>query len=152
LPVPELLNFSGIAASNGQIQQLGGVAMTRFTQARAKWRCVMVIGTLVMLLSAPGAAWAGSRGHDSDRHRTSNQYRFQSGHAHQHHASYKHNDHGKRRGHRKHLVDYYCRACNHYFGARDELYHHVVYRHRVPYRNLEIAVSFGEFGWIFFGS
>lgn len=126
--------------------------MSRIAQDRPKWRSVVVTGMFAMLLLAPSAAWAGSRDCDSGRYRTSNHYRSQSGHVHRQHASYKHKHHGKRRGHQKHHVDYYCRACNHYFGARDELYDHVVYRHRVPSRDLEVAISFGEFGWIFFGS
>jgi hypothetical protein len=112
----------------------------------------MIIGSAAMLLFAPSAAWAGSGHHDYDRHRTTSRYDSHSAHARGHHASHKRKGHrGKRRGHEKHHVGYYCRPCNHYFSARNELYDHVAYRHRVPFRHLEVAVSFGGFGWIFFG-
>jgi hypothetical protein len=77
-----------------------------------------------------------------------------------HHASYKRNHHashkrnhqrGKRHGYETQPFGYYCEPCNHYFSARDELYDHVAYRHDVPFRQLSVAVSFGAFGWIFFG-
>jgi hypothetical protein len=118
-----------------------------------------MIAFLALLLFAPSAAWAGSRHDDYHRHRTSSHYRSQSDHARHQHASHKrhhksfrkHKHHGKRRGHQKHHVDYYCRPCDRYFSARGGLYDHVNYRHRVPSQYLEFAVSFGEFGWIFFG-
>jgi len=111
----------------------------------------MITGSLAMLLLAPSAAWAGSRDYNSDHRHASNHYRAQFDPSYRHDASCKHKHHGKGRGHQKHHVDYYCRACNHYFGARAKFYDHVAYRHRVPYQNLEVAVSFGEFGWIFVG-
>ena len=140
--------------------------MTRNAQSRPKWLATIIIGSAAMLLFAPSAAWAGSGHRDYDRHRTNGEYRSHSAqfhHAsdkrHRHashkrhrHASHKrHHQRGKRRGHQKHHVDYYCRSCDRYFDARAALYDHVAYRHRVPDRHLGIAVSFGEFGWIFFG-
>ena len=132
--------------------------MTRNVQARPKWLATIIIGSAAILLFAPSAAWAGSGHHDYDRHRTHGQYK--SHFAHLHHTSHKrhhyvshkrHHQRGKRRGHEKHHVGYYCRPCNNYFSARDELYDHVAYRHHVPFRHLTVAVSFGAFGWIFFG-
>jgi hypothetical protein len=141
--------------------------MTRNALAQPKWLFVMTIGFAATLLFAPSAAWAGSGNYDYDRHRTSDHYESRHADARHHHAS--HNRHhsishkrhqrashkghqrGKRRGHEKQSVGYYCRPCDHYFSARDELYGHVAYRHRVPSRHLEVGVSFGEFGWIFFG-
>ena len=141
--------------------------MIRNAQAQPKWLSVMTIGFAATLLLAPSAAWAGSGHNDNDRHRTASQYESRDADARHHHASHKrhhqashkrhqrafHKNHwrGKRRGHEKQYVGYYCRPCDHYFSARDELYGHVAYRHRVPSRHLEVAVSFGEFGWIFFG-
>ena len=133
--------------------------MTRNVQARPKWLSGTIVAFLAVLLFAPSAAWAGSRHDDYDRHRTHSHYGFRSDDARHSHASHKrchkafhkHKNHGKRRGHQKHYVDYYCRPCDRYFSARGGLYDHVNERHRVPYRQLEIAVSFGEFGWIFFG-
>jgi hypothetical protein len=119
---------------------------------------MIIIGSAAMLLFSPSAAWAGSGHDDYDRHRAHGQYESHS--AQFHHASHKKHHRvshkrshqpGKRRGHQKHHVGYYCRSCDRHFDARVGLYDHVAYRHRVPYRNLEIAVSFGEFGWIFFG-
>ena len=141
--------------------------MTRNAQAQPKWLSGAIIAFLAMLLFAPSAAWAGSRDYDYDRHRTSDGYGSQSdearhwnashkshrhaSHKRHHKAFRKHWKHGKRRGHQKDYVDYYCRPCDRYFSARTGLYDHVNARHRVPYRKLEIAVDFGEFGWIFFG-
>ena len=141
--------------------------MVRNAQAQPKWLSVTTIGFAAALLLAPSAAWAGSGHNDYDRHRTSNRYESRQADAHHYHASHKRNHHashkrhhrashknhkrGKRRGHEKQYVGYYCRPCDHYFSARDGLYDHVAYRHRVPSRHLEVAVSFGEFGWIFFG-
>ena len=141
--------------------------MIRNAQARSKWLSVTTIGFAATLLFAPSAAWAGSGHNDYDRHRTSSYYEARHTEARHHHASHKRHHHashkghhrasykghqrGKRRGHEKQSVGYYCRPCDHYFSARDELYGHVAYRHRVPSRHLEVAVSFGEFGWIFFG-
>jgi len=141
--------------------------MTRNAQARPKWLSGAIIAFLAMLLFAPSAVWAGSRDYDYDRHRTSDNgwsqpddaRHWHASHKRHHHASHKrhhkafskHKNHGKRRGHQKHYVDYYCRPCDRYFSARTGLYDHVNDRHRVPYRKLEIAVHFGEFGWIFFG-
>jgi len=129
--------------------------MTRNTQARPKWLPGAIIGFLALLLLAPSAAWAGSR---DDYDRTTGHHWSHFGDArhqhaslnHKHHGAYKHKHPGKRRGHHKH-VDFYCRPCDRYFSARNGLYDHVAYRHRVPSRYLELAVSFGEFGWIFFG-
>jgi hypothetical protein len=124
--------------------------MIRNVQARPKWLAMMIIGFAAMLLSASSAAWADSAHNDYDRHWNYGQVQSQS--AHDHHVFQKrYHQHGKRRGHEKHHVGYYCRPCNHYFSARDELYDHVAYRHRVPFRHLSVAVSFGAFGWIFFG-
>jgi hypothetical protein len=106
----------------------------------------MITGWLAVLLLVPSAAWAGSRDYDS------NHYGSRSGHANQNYGHSKHKHHGKRRGHEKHRVGYYCRPCNHYFSARNALYDHVAYRHRGPSQRLQVSVSFGEFGWIFFGS
>ncbi len=141
--------------------------MTRNAQAQPKWLSGAIIAFLAMLLFAPSAVWAGSRDYDYDRHRTSDNGWSQSDDARHWHASHKrhhqashkrhqrafHKNHqrGKRRGHEKQYVGYYCRPCDHYFSARDGLYDHVAYRHRVPSRHLEVAVSLGEFGWIFFG-
>ncbi len=126
--------------------------MARIAQARRKRLSAIIIGSAAMLLFAPSAAWAGSGHHDYDRHRTYSHYNSHSTHADQHHASHqRHHQRGKWRGHEKHHVGYYCRSCNHYFSARGELYHHVSYRHHVPFRHLAAAVSFGAFGWIFFG-
>jgi hypothetical protein len=133
--------------------------MIRNAQAQPKWLSVTTIGFAATLLLAPSAAWAGSGHNDYDRHRTSSYYEARHADARHHHASHKRHHHashkghqrGKRRGHEKQYVGYYCRPCDHYFSARDELYGHVAYRHRVPSRHLEVAVSFGEFGWIFFG-
>jgi hypothetical protein len=149
--------------------------MARNAQAQPKRLSVMTIGFAAALLLAPSAAWAGSGHNDYDRHRTSRHYESRHADAHHYHASHKRHHHashkrhhraihkghdrgfhkghhrGKRRGHAKHYAGYYCRPCDHYFDARDELYGHVAYRHRVPSRHLEVAVSFGEFGWIFFG-
>jgi hypothetical protein len=141
--------------------------MIRNAQAQSKWLSVTTIGFAATLLLAPSAAWAGSGHNDYDRHRTSSYYearhtdarhqdashkRHQHASQKRHHrASHKGHHRGKRRGHEKQSVGYYCRPCDHYFSARDELYGHVAYRHRVPSRHLEVAVSFGEFGWIFFG-
>ena len=141
--------------------------MIRNAVARSKSLSGPIVAFLALLLFAPSAAWAGSRHGDYDRHRTSGQYWYRSedarhwhaSHECRHHASdgrhhgafHKHKHHGKRRGHQKHYVDYYCRPCDRYFSARSGLYDHVNARHRVPYRRLELAVSFGEFGWIFFG-
>jgi len=135
--------------------------MARITQARPSWFTAMIIGSTAMLLFAPGAAWAGSGHHDYDRHRAGRHVDSHSAHAGCHHASHKrhrnafdkrHHHRGKRRGHEKHHVAHYCRPCNRHFGGRDQLYDHIAYRHRVPLRHLEVTVSFGEFGWIFFGS
>jgi hypothetical protein len=134
--------------------------MTRNAQARPKWLSVTTIGFAAALLLAPSAAWAGSGHRDYDRNRTSSHYESRHADARHHHASHKrhhrafHKNHhrGKRRGHAKHYVGYYCRPCDHYFDARDGFYDHVEYRHRVPSRHLEVSVSLGEFGWIFFGS
>jgi len=132
--------------------------MTRNAQSRPKWLATAIIGSAAMLLFAPSAAWAGSGHHDCDRHRTHAEYRSHS--AQFHHASHKrhhkvshkrHHQYGKRRGHHEQHVDYYCKSCDRYFDARAALYDHVAYRHRVPSQHLGIAVSFGEFGWIFFG-
>jgi len=141
--------------------------MTRNTQAQPKWLSAVTIGFAATLLFAPSAAWAGSGHNDYDRHRTSSHYESRHTDARHHHASHKRHHHashkrhhraihknhwrGKRRGHEKHYVGYYCRPCDQYFDARDGLYDHVAYRHRVPSRHLEVAVSLGEFGWIFFG-
>ena len=126
--------------------------MTRIAQARPKRLSAIIIGSAAMLLFAPSAAWAGSGHHDYDRHRTYGHYESHSSYAFQHHASHeRHHYRGKRRGHQKHHVGYYCRPCNHYFSARSELYDHVSYRHHVPFRHLTAAISFGAFGWIFFG-
>jgi hypothetical protein len=144
--------------------------MTRNAQAQPKWLSGAIIAFLAMLLFAPSAVWAGSRDYDYDHHRTSDGYWSQyddarhwhashkrhhhASHKRHHKASHKHWKHAKRRGHHKHhkhYIDYYCRPCDRYFSARTGLYDHVNARHRVPYRKLEIAVDFGEFGWIFFG-
>jgi hypothetical protein len=126
--------------------------MARIAQARAQRLSVMIIGSAAMLLFAPSAAWAGSGDYDHDRHRNRGHYKAHSSHARNHHASHERQHHrGKWRGHKKHHVGYYCKPCNHYFSARDELYDHVAYRHHVPFRHLTVAVSFGAFGWIFFG-
>jgi hypothetical protein len=133
--------------------------MIRNAQAQPKWLSVTTIGFAATLLFAPSAAWAGSGHNDYDRHRTSSYYEARhtdarhqyDSHKRHHHASHKSHQRGKRRGHEKQFVGYYCRPCDHYFSARDELYGHVAYRHRVPSRHLEVGVSFGEFGWIFFG-
>jgi hypothetical protein len=132
--------------------------MIRNAKVRPRWLATICIGSAVMLLLAPSAAWAGSGHNDYDRYRTHGRYESYSNNG--HHVSHKRHQHvfhkrqhhrGKRRGHEKHHVGYYCRPCNHYFSARDELYDHVAYRHRVPFRQLSLAVSFGAFGWIFFG-
>ena len=132
--------------------------MIRNAQARPKWLATIFVGSAAILLFAPSAAWAGSGHDDYDRYRTHGQYESHSAHhrhaSHKrnHRASYKrHHQQGKRRGYEKHHAGYYCRPCDHYFGARNELYDHVAYQHRVPFRQLSIAVSFGSFGWIFFG-
>jgi hypothetical protein len=142
--------------------------MTRNAQAQSTRLATIIIGSAAILLFIPIAAWAGSGDYDYDRHRTSSDYRWQygdAGHRHvshkrhhrafhkrHHYASHKRNHpRGKRRGYEKHAVGYYCEPCNHYFSARDELYDHVAYRHDVPFRHLSLAVSFGAFGWIFFG-
>ncbi len=133
--------------------------MTRNALARPNWLSGTIVAFLALLLFAPSVAWAGSRHDDYDRHRTSGHYwsrsddarHLHASHGRQHAAFHKHKHRGKRRGHHKHYVDYYCRPCDRYFSARGGLYDHVNARHRVPYRQLEIAVSFGEFGWIFFG-
>ncbi len=148
--------------------------MIRNAQLRTTWLTALVVGSAAMALVAPSAAWAGHRHGDHDRHRDHGHYRSHyahyehAPHARHHHASHRghhyvshkrhhhgshkwHHKRGRRLGHLKHHVDYYCRACNHYFGARAELYDHVFYRHRVPYRDLEVAITFGEFGWIFLG-
>jgi hypothetical protein len=141
--------------------------MTRNVQARPKWLAAMTIGFAATLLLAPSAAWAGSKNSDYDRHRSSRYHEsdyadarhhnashkrhHRVSHKRHHRASHKGHQYGKRRGHVEQTVGYYCRPCDHYFSARDELYGHVAYRHRVPSRNLEVGVSFGEFGWIFFG-
>jgi hypothetical protein len=158
LPVSEPLNFSRIAASNGTAAKKGGIEMIRNAQVRPRWLATIVIGSAAMLLFAPSAAWADSGHNDYDRDRTHGWYQSHS--AHRHHASHKrnkhafqkrHHKHGKRRGYDERYVGYYCQPCDHYFSARDELYDHVAYQHRVPYRQLSLAVSFGAFGWIFFG-
>lgn len=149
--------------------------MARNAQAQPKWLSVTTIGFAAALLLAPSATWAGSGHRDYDRHRNSSHYESRHADARHHHASDKRHHHashkrhqhashkrnhrafhknhhrGKRRGHEKHYVGYYCRPCDHYFDARDGFYDHVAYRHRVPYRNLEVSVSLGEYGWIFFG-
>ena len=132
--------------------------MTRNAQSRPKWLATIIIGSAAMLLFAPSAAWAGSGHRDYDRHRTNGEYRSHSAqfqhasHKRHHKVSHKrHHKYGKRRGHHEHQADYYCRSCDRYFSARAGLYEHVAYRHRVPDRHLGVAVSFGEFGWIFFG-
>ena len=133
--------------------------MVRNAQAQPKWLSVTTIGFAAALLLAPSAAWAGSGHNDYDRHRTSSHYEsrpadarhYHASHKRHHHASQKRHPRGKLRGHEKQYVGYYCRQCDHYFSARDGLYDHVAYRHRVPSRHLEVAVSLGEFGWIFFG-
>ena len=140
--------------------------MIRNAQVRPKWLATILIGSASALLFAPSAAWAGSRHQDYDRHRTHGQYQSHSGqrqhvsHKRNHHGVYRrdhrvshkrHHQHGKRRGYERQNVGYYCEPCNHYFGARDELYDHVAYQHHVPFRHLSLAVSFGSFGWIFFG-
>ncbi len=140
--------------------------MIRNAQAQPKWLVTIFIGSAAMLLFAPSAAWAGSGHRDYDRYRTHGQYQSHSEHRHHishkryhhvshrrnHHFSHKrHHQHGKRRGYETQHVGYYCRPCNHYFSARDELYDHVAHQHHVPFRDLSVAVSFGAFGWIFFG-
>jgi hypothetical protein len=140
--------------------------MIRNAQARPKWLVTIFIGSAAMLMFAPSAAWAGSGDHDYDRYRTHGQYQSHTEHRHHishkryhhvshrrnHHSSHKrHYQHGKRRGYETQYVGYYCRPCNHYFSARDELYDHVAHQHHVPFRDLSVAVSFGAFGWIFFG-
>jgi hypothetical protein len=131
--------------------------MTRNAQARTKRLSVIIIGSAAILLFAPSAAWAGSGHNDYDRHRTRDHYWSQSAYHHDtshkrhHRASHKRHPRGKLRGYEKHHVGYYCRPCDRYFRARGGLYDHVAYRHRVPNRHLEVAVDFGEFGWIFFG-
>jgi hypothetical protein len=140
--------------------------MTRIAQARPTRLATIIMGSAAILLFVPITAWAGSGDHDYDRYRTYNDYRWQggdSGHRHashkrHHRASHKRNHprgkrrgYEKQRGYEKHAVGYYCEPCNHYFSARDELYDHVAYPHDVPFRQLSLAVSFGAFGWIFFG-
>ncbi len=133
--------------------------MIRNAQVQPKWLSVTTIGFAATLLFAPSAALAGSGNYDYDRHRTSSHYEPRHADARHHHASHKrhqrafHKGHqrGKRRGHEKQFVGYYCRPCDHYFSARGELYDHVAYRHQVPFRHLDVAVSFGGFSWIFFG-
>ncbi len=132
--------------------------MARNAQVRPKWLASIIVGSAAILLLAPSAAWAGSSHHDYDRHRshdwyqTHSEYRHHASQNRNHHASYnKHHRRGKRHGHETQHFGYYCKPCNHYFSARDELYDHVAYRHDVPYRHLSLAVSFGAFGWIFFG-
>ncbi len=128
--------------------------MTRNVQARPKWLATIIIGSAAILLFAPSAAWAGSGHRDYDRNRTHSQHQSQFAYSHHvsherdHHVSHKRH---RQRGYEQHHIGYYCRPCNHYFSARDELYDHVAYQHRVPYRHLSLAVSFGTFGWIFFG-
>ena len=138
--------------------------MNRIAQTRTNRLSAIIIGSAAILLFAPSAAWAGSGHDDYDRHRSNDHYWSHSvydrGTSHNHHQA-SHNRHhhkfkkrhplGKLRGYEKRHVDYYCRPCNRYFRARVGLRDHVAYRHRVPYRNLEVALSFGEFGWIFFG-
>ena len=126
--------------------------MTRIARSLSQWRSVAMIGFLAILLLAPTAAWAGSRRDDSGRHRGFDSNRSQVEHAHGHPVFYESKSHGRGRGHQKHHVAYFCSACNHTFGARSELYHHVTYRHGVPSPNLGISIRFGELGWIFFGS
>ena len=134
--------------------------MTRIAQARPKRLSAMIIGSAAMLLLAPSAAWAGSGQHGCNRHRTTSYYDSHFSHARgqhvshkrHHRASHKRQHHrGKRRGHERRHVGYYCKSCNHDFSARDQLYDHVAYRHDVPFRHLEVAVSFDGFGLIFFG-
>jgi hypothetical protein len=148
--------------------------MTRIAQARSSWLSGMIVGTAAMLLFAPSAVWAGSghrdydRNRDDGRHRTDSRYDSHSDHARGRHVSHKrhrqvshkrhhrashkrHDYRGKGRGHDRHYFDPYCRPCNRYFDGRDQLYGHVADRHSVPYRHLEVAVNFGEFGWIYFG-
>ncbi len=89
--------------------------------------------------------------HERDRH-FSHKRSHHVSHKRHHYVSHKrHRQHGKRRGYEKYHVGYYCGPCNHYFSARDELYDHVAHHHHVPYGHLSLAVSFGGFGWIFFG-
>lgn len=89
--------------------------------------------------------------HERDRYSSHERDRHVS-HKRHHYVSHKrHRQHGKRRGYEKYHVGYYCGPCNHYFSARDELYDHVAHHHHVPYGHLSLAVSFGGFGWIFFG-
>ncbi len=126
--------------------------MTTMAQTRPRWRSVTITGLLGMLLLAPSAAWAGPRDYDSAHRHDSDCYGSRVEYAHRHHVSHAHKNRGRALGHHKHRVAYFCRACNHYFGARAALYDHVVYRHRVPPQNLAISIRFGEFGWIFFGS
>jgi len=124
--------------------------MNRNVQARSIGLATIIIGFAAMMMFGPGAAWADSAHDDYNRQRDLHQwysaYHYDAFH-----------DHGKQRGKRlghhkhKHHVRYYCRPCNHFFGARVELYDHVARRHRVPLRRLSLAVSFGAFGWIFFG-
>lgn len=124
--------------------------MMRNAQVRPKWLATIMIGSAAILLFAPSAARAGSGHHDYNRDRSYGQYQSYS--THHHYASHKrHHPRGKRRGYEKQHVGYYCRPCNRYFSARDGLYDHVAYQHRVPFRHLSVAVSFGAFGWIFSG-
>jgi hypothetical protein len=140
--------------------------MARNVQVRPNWLASIIVGSAAILLLSPSAAWADPRHHDYDRHRshdgyqTHSEYRHHASYNRNHHSSHKRNRHashkrnhrpGKRRGHETQQFGYYCKPCNHYFSARDELYDHVAYRHDVPFRHLSVAVSFGALGWIFFG-
>jgi hypothetical protein len=141
--------------------------MTRIAQARPSWLLITTIGFATALMFAPTAAWAGSAKHDHDAYRAYGAYDSHPSEARHRHAAHKRYEriddrryqralrkmhkHGRRLGHEKNYVGFYCEPCNRAFSARRGLYDHVGYRHQVPFRDLSLAISFGSFGWIFFG-
>jgi len=120
--------------------------MIRNVSTRWIGRAAIILGFAAMFSFGAGAAWA-----DHDHYNRGRVAPWWNA-AYHDHAFHAHDQRpGKRLGHHKHQARYYCRPCNHYFTARADLYDHVAHRHRVPLRRLSLAVSFGPFGWIFFG-
>ena len=96
----------------------------------------------------------GSKKYDRDHRSNSHRYsrhdygwrdygRYDYG---RHHRNYN-------RGHRNHSQSsrYFCKPCNHYFGSRTSLYHHVGDHHNVPFWRLANALVYTTLGLIFYG-
>lgn len=118
--------------------------MTRIARSRRVWRGALIGAAALALLGAPGMAAASYDDCGRD-HRGAH-----VAHGGRHHAHPgRHLGHHKAHKHAKHYAQPYCASCNRYFGARDELYAHVEYAHRVPYGDQGLAISVSWFGSLF---